>query len=105
MQTGTLLGRSGQRISQAPQCSMVLSKRASQPLVSSSSQSPKPVTHTGAQRPPRHRGVLLGRATQAVPQAPQCVVLVKSSVSQPGVVSPSQSPSPGKQVQPPVAQA
>ena len=55
-----------------PQWAAVVERSVSQPLAGFMSQSPKPAVHVRAQRPETHAEVALGRAPQALPQAPQC---------------------------------
>jgi len=82
-------------------------KGLSQPFIRAPSQSPNPGSHDRAQPPIVQRGALFGAAEHTVPQVPQSAVDEVTSVSQPLVVSASQSPNPKSQpasVQVPVAQ-
>jgi hypothetical protein len=75
-----------------PQCVREVLVLVSQPLVALPSQSAKPARHVKPQAPSEHTVVALARAGQAVPQRPQCVVLVFKSTSQPSASIPLQSP-------------
>ena len=70
---------------------------ASQPLIGLPSQSPKPGKHEYAQTLIEHETVVLGRATQAAPQAPQWARFDRVSISQPLAMVPSQSLKPESQ--------
>ncbi|MEZ4393138.1 MAG: hypothetical protein R3A48_18785 [Polyangiales bacterium] len=83
---------------QAPQLARLVRVSVSQPFIATPSQSAKPAAQLAtAQRPASQLAVALG-SVQVAPQAPQCARAVLTSVSQPLVASPSQSPRPALQV-------
>jgi hypothetical protein len=79
---------------QPPQWVALVRVSASQPLVTSPSQSEKPAVQVSAHMPTAQAGTALGAPGQDVPQAPQWVALVRVSVSQPLVGLLSQLPKP-----------
>ena len=80
---------------QAPQCSVEPSVEVSQPSVTSLLQFPNPgLQAPSLQTPFEQLEVAFVKPLHVVPQAPQCSSLAKTSVSQPFVRSPSQSPQP-----------
>jgi hypothetical protein len=79
---------------QPPQCEVLVRVSVSQPLTASRSQSAKPATQVKAQAPREHAATPLGGAGHDAPQRPQCVTEARTSVSQPLVALPSQSPKP-----------
>ena len=79
---------------QPPQCAVVLRVSTSQPSAALPLQSAKPVLQLATRHTPAsHAATPLG-ASQRVPQLPQRVTVVRVSVSQPLVASPSQSAKP-----------
>jgi hypothetical protein len=81
----------------APQAALSVRVSTSQPLAGLMSQSAKPAAQAvTAHAPAAHDAVALGSA-HARPQAPQWVVAVVTSVSQPLAAAPSQSPKPAAQ--------
>jgi hypothetical protein len=94
---GTPLGRGGQALSQRPQWATALRVSVSQPLVALPSQFEKFVAQVAtAHAPAVHAAVALARLHPR-PQAPQWVVLLRVSTSQPLPGSPSQSAKPASQ--------
>jgi hypothetical protein len=85
---------------QPPQCEVLVCVFASQPLDASMSQSAKPVAHVSPHVPAAHVAVALAPAGHALPQRPQCEVLVCVFASQPFVASLSQLAKPALQVDP-----
>ncbi len=75
-----------------PQRVAAVLRFTSQPLSALPSQSAKPATQVSLQRPITQRLVALGRAPQALPQAPQWTSEARVSVSQPLPGMRSQSP-------------
>jgi hypothetical protein len=86
-----------QAVPQAPQLALSVRVSTSQPLAGLASQSAKPVAQAStAHAPTAQVAVALGRA-QNRPQDPQLAALVVTSVSQPLLARPSQSPKPAAQ--------
>jgi hypothetical protein len=84
----------GQTVPQAPHWLALVRVSVSQPLRASPSQSAKPALQVRPHWPSVQVGVVLGRAGQARPQAPQCATLVRGSASQPLAARLSQSRKP-----------
>ena len=91
------LERVGHARPHAPQCAAVDERSTSQPLAGSPSQSPKPGRHVKPHALIAQTGSALGTAGHAIPHAPQCAAVTRTSVSQPFEASPSQSPKPPAQ--------
>jgi hypothetical protein len=89
-----------QRAPHAPQCVVLVSSAASQPLVRSPSQLAKFVSHENEQKPVEHATRALGPVGHTAPQRPQLPVSVARFVSQPLAALPSQSAKPTVQVNP-----
>ncbi len=89
-----------QRAPHAPQCVVLVSSAASQPLVRSPSQLAKFVSHENEQKPVEHATRALGPVGHTAPQRPQLPVSVARFVSQPLAALPSQSAKPTAQVTP-----
>jgi hypothetical protein len=87
-----------QALPQRPQFATLVRVSASQPLVALPSQSAKPVAQVLTHADATHEAVAFARMGHTVPQAPQCAVLVRVSVSHPFVALVSQSPKPVAQV-------
>jgi len=77
-----------------PQLVALVARLVSHPSSALPLHSPKPATHTLEHALPEQAGTALGRVAHAVPHAPQCVVLVRVSASQPLATLRSQSPKP-----------
>ncbi len=91
-QVAVACGRAGQALRHAPQWAGLAARSTSQPLAAAPSQLPKPVAQTTAHAPLMQAGVELGAAAQVLPQAPQWGAAEVTSVSQPLLATPSQSP-------------
>jgi hypothetical protein len=76
---------------------------ASQPLDAVPSQLADPGSHVKPQRPAAHVALAPATAGQAIAQRPQCITLVRVSVSHPLAAFVSQSAKPSSQVKPQVA--
>ena len=83
-----------QTVPQVPQLVGLTEVLTSQPLRGLLSQSPKPAAQVKRHAESVHVVVELGPAMQAFRHIPQWVVLLRTSVSQPLLASPSQSPNP-----------
>src|SRR5204862_421374 len=88
-----------QALPQVPQLASVVLRLVSQPLPTLPSQLPKPAVQAIWQAPPTQLAAPFV-VEQALPQAPQCEVLVLSVVSQPLATLPSQLPKPALQAMP-----
>ncbi len=75
-------------------------RSASQPLVATPSQLPKPVVQVSPQVPAEQSAVEFDPEGHTVPQRPQLATVLWTSTSQPLVATPSQLPKPGVQVMP-----
>jgi hypothetical protein len=84
----------------APQCVALVTVLVSQPFAAIPSQSPKPTLQRCEHTLVAHVAVWFGPATHARPQAPQCAIAVRVSVSQPFAAMASQLPKPIAQVIP-----
>ena len=91
-----------QALPQRPQCAALVAKLASQPLLATPSQLPKPAAQLDtAQAPAVQTGVALARL-HARPQPPQWARVVPVFTSQPLAALRSQLPKPAEQVMPQV---
>ncbi len=107
VQTAAPLAGAGHAPPQRPQWAALLRVLTSQPLAAIPSQSPKPVSQDATVHAPAAHPATPLVAEQAVPHAPQWLVVTASSTSQPLAASPSQSAKPASQVKvhAPIAQA
>jgi hypothetical protein len=98
---GVALARAGHTVPHAPQWVALDRVSTSQPLVTAPSQSPKPWSQVATAQTPRAQvGAALAGA-HGRPHAPQCAVLLASTVSQPLPATPSQSAKPARHAPPP----
>lgn len=90
----------GHTFAQRPQCSALVRRFVSHPLLGSPSQSPKPALHERVHPPATHRAAWLGPAVHTVPHVPQFMTLAAVLVSHPFAALLSQSPKPAEHVSP-----
>jgi hypothetical protein len=90
----------GQLLPQAPQCAVELRVSTSQPSVALPLQSAKPVVQVKPQTLALQVATEFARLGHALPQAPQCAVALRVSVSQPSLATALQSAKPALQLKP-----
>src|SRR5262245_12859405 len=81
-----------QSLPHVPHAVVVDSRFASQPFVADMSQSPKPALHDATRQVLAMHAPVPFAGAQSRPQPPQCVMVVRVSISQPSIGSTLQSP-------------